>query len=180
MNSGKKKKALLTNSPGGDGKIRNLQDRPADSFFFARYSEYLSARRKSPARSVPEIECQTQLTAEASAASGRVGKWRVERLVASPAFCMPTSRAIVRFFGFDMPVHFRPRSRAHSPGNCAGTPRRKSWRPKRKSVPRYRRSLRRQCRPARLPRLPALRSRVPDTVSSSRRKSSRMRPAPPE
>ena len=46
----------------------------------------------------PEIECQTQETADATAASGIAGKCFVARTVASPAFCIPTSIEIVRRF----------------------------------------------------------------------------------
>ena len=54
-----------------------------------------------PAKSAPDIECQTHETAEAMAASGIAGKCFAERTVASPAFCMPTSIAMVRRFAFE-------------------------------------------------------------------------------
>ena len=56
------------------------------------------------ARMVPDMECQTQDTAEAMAASGTVGKNFPERPVARPAFCTPTSMASVRFLAVFIPV----------------------------------------------------------------------------
>ena len=59
-----------------------------------------SAKLKTPASNAPEMECHTQDTAEAIAASGIAGKCFTANTVASPAFCMPTSTATVRRCGF--------------------------------------------------------------------------------
>ena len=50
-----------------------------------------------PASSVPEIECQVQETAQMIADSGVAENCAVvvARFVASPAFCIPTSMAMV-------------------------------------------------------------------------------------
>ena len=50
------------------------------------------------AKIVPEMECHTHETADTIAASGNAAKCFDARLVASPAFCIPTSIAMVRFF----------------------------------------------------------------------------------
>ena len=48
---------------------------------------------------VPDIECQAQLTAHGMTASGQETMKNSEaRTVASPAFCIPTSMEMVRFF----------------------------------------------------------------------------------
>lgn len=48
---------------------------------------------------VPDIECQAQLTAHGMTASGQEAMKNSEaRTVASPAFCIPTSMEMVRFF----------------------------------------------------------------------------------
>ena len=53
---------------------------------------------KIPARIVPEIECHAHDMAHGTTASGLVAiKKFVARLVANPAFCIPTSMLMVRF-----------------------------------------------------------------------------------
>ena len=61
-----------------------------------------------PASNVPEIECHTQDTAQIIADSGVDANWAVvvARFVANPAFCIPTSIEIVRFFAVFIPVSF--------------------------------------------------------------------------
>ena len=61
-----------------------------------------------PASSVPEIECQVQETAQMIADSGVAENCAVvvARFVASPAFCMPTSMAMVLFLAVFMPTSF--------------------------------------------------------------------------
>ena len=52
-----------------------------------------------PARMVPEIECQAHEMAHGTTANGLVAiKKFVAKLVAKPAFCIPTSMLMVRFF----------------------------------------------------------------------------------
>ena len=54
------------------------------------------------ARMVPEMECHAQLTAAGITARGHDTAKNVDaRTVASPAFCMPTSIDMVRFFAFE-------------------------------------------------------------------------------
>ena len=65
-------------------------------FYLARRLVILSRRLNIPAKSAPEIECQTHDTAEAIAASGIAGKCLADRTVARPAFCIPTSIETVR------------------------------------------------------------------------------------
>ena len=61
-----------------------------------------------PASNVPEIECQVQETAQMIADSGVAENCAVvvARFVANPAFCIPTSIAIVLFFAVFMPTSF--------------------------------------------------------------------------
>ena len=61
-----------------------------------------------PASNVPEIECHTQDTAQIIADSGVDANWAVvvARFVANPAFCIPTSIEIVRFYAVFIPVSF--------------------------------------------------------------------------
>ena len=48
---------------------------------------------------VPDIECQAQLTAHGITASGQLTMKNSDaRTVARPAFCIPTSMEMVRFF----------------------------------------------------------------------------------
>lgn len=61
----------------------------------------LSRKLNIPAKSAPEIECQTHDTADAIAASGIAGKCLADRTVARPAFCIPTSIETVRHFDFE-------------------------------------------------------------------------------
>ena len=70
-------------------------------FYLLRRLATLSRRLKTPAKSAPEIECQTHETADAIAASGIAGKCLAERTVASPAFCIPTSIETVRRLAFE-------------------------------------------------------------------------------
>ena len=67
---------------------------------------FLSRFAKKPARSVPEIECHTQETAQMTADSGVLENCAevVARLVARPAFCIPTSMEMVRFLAVFIPV----------------------------------------------------------------------------
>jgi hypothetical protein len=59
----------------------------------------LSLHANQVAIRVPEMECQAQLMAQGTIARGQVArKKRVARLVARPAFCIPTSMEMVRFF----------------------------------------------------------------------------------
>lgn len=69
--------------------------------YLARRFLMLSRKLKTPAKSAPEIECQTHDTAEAIAASGIVGKCLADRTVARPAFCIPTSIETVRHLEFE-------------------------------------------------------------------------------
>ena len=51
---------------------------------------------------VPEMECHAQLNAHGMTANGQVATKKVDAsTVASPAFCIPTSIEIVRFFAFE-------------------------------------------------------------------------------
>ena len=61
-----------------------------------------------PASNVPEIECQVQETAQMIADAGVAENCAVvvARFVASPAFCMPTSMAMVLFLAVFMPTSF--------------------------------------------------------------------------
>lgn len=53
------------------------------------------------AKIVPDIECQAQLIAQGITANGHVVMKNVEaKLVAKPAFCIPTSMESVRFLAF--------------------------------------------------------------------------------
>ena len=61
----------------------------------------LSRTLNIPAKSAPEIECQTHDTADAIAASGIAGKCLADRTVARPAFCIPTSIETVRHLEFE-------------------------------------------------------------------------------
>ena len=61
-----------------------------------------SLLRNHVASIVPEMECQAQLTAAGMTASGHDTAKNVEaKTVASPAFCIPTSMDMVRFFAFE-------------------------------------------------------------------------------
>ena len=66
----------------------------------------MSVQEKNPASKVPEIECHTQETAQMIADSGVEANWAVvvARFVARPAFCIPTSMEMVRFFAVFIPV----------------------------------------------------------------------------
>ena len=72
----------------------------------SEWAFFLSRLAKNPASRVPEIECHTQDTAQITADSGDAENWAevVARLVASPAFCIPTSMDIVLFFAVFIPV----------------------------------------------------------------------------
>ena len=50
------------------------------------------------------MECQTHETALMRAAWGSAAKWVMAKLVASPAFCIPTSMVMVRFLALFIPV----------------------------------------------------------------------------
>ena len=79
----------------------------AACFLFAGFPAFLlSYAANNPARSVPEIECHVQDTAQIIADSGATANCAVvvARLVASPAFCIPTSMEIVLFFAVFIPV----------------------------------------------------------------------------
>ena len=67
---------------------------------------FLSNKLNNPASNVPEIECHTQETAQIIADSGVEENCAlvVAILVARPAFCIPTSIEIVRFFALVIPV----------------------------------------------------------------------------
>ena len=64
----------------------------------------MSKCRYIPARMVPEMECQTHEMAHGRTANGWEAKKTVARLVASPAFCMPTSILMVRFLAVLKPA----------------------------------------------------------------------------
>ena len=51
-----------------------------------------------PAKIVPDMECHTHEMAHGTTANGLVAMKKLDaRLVANPAFCIPTSMLIVRF-----------------------------------------------------------------------------------
>ena len=77
-------------------------------FLAALFSCILSLMANIPASKVPEMECHTQDTAQITADSGVFANCAVvvARLVASPAFCIPTSMDMVLFFALFIPVSF--------------------------------------------------------------------------
>ena len=73
-------------------------------YFFAILLVICSHLRNKPARMVPDMLCQAQLMAQGNTARGWAAKKLEARTVAKPAFCMPTSMEMVRFFAVVKPA----------------------------------------------------------------------------